>query len=411
MKEMTFFEELQWRGLVQDISSPELIEKLNEGGLTFYIGTDPTADSMHIGHYSSFLISKRLAKHGHHPILLVGGATGMIGDPKPDAERPMITKEEVDKNIKGLTEQAEKIFGFEVVNNWDWTKDINVIDFLRDYGKYFNINYMLAKDKVKSRLETGITFAEFSYMILQALDFLYLYENRGCTLQVAGSDQWGNITSGIELIRKKIDKEAYGMVMPLVTDSTGKKFGKTEGNALWLDKNKTSSYEMYQYLINLEDSMIIDYLKKLTFLTPQEIMDIEKQHNEAPHLRVAHKALAKDIIVGLHGEEEFNKAVQISEALFGGDLNGLTAEEILLGMKMVPSINISGEVKLIDLLVDNGICSSRREAREMLTSNAISINNEKFTDENAIIEKSIAIDGKVLVIRKGKKKQFIGIFE
>lgn len=411
MKEMTFFEELQWRGLVQDISSPDLIEKLNNGGLTFYIGTDPTADSMHIGHYSSFLISKRLAQHGHHPLLLVGGATGMIGDPKPDAERPMITKEEVDHNIKGLTEQAERIFGFEVVNNWDWTKDINVIDFLRDYGKYFNVNYMLAKDKVKSRMETGITYAEFSYMILQALDFLYLYENRGCTLQVAGSDQWGNITSGIELIRKKLDKEAYGMVMPLVTDSTGKKFGKTEGNALWLDKNKTSSYELYQYLINLEDSMIIDYLKKLTFLTPQEIMDIEKEHSEAPHLRVAHKALAKDIIVGLHGEEEFNKAVQISEALFGGDLKGLTADEIMLGMKMVPSINLESEVKLIDLLVDNGICSSKREAREMLASNAISINNEKFTDENVMIDKSIAIEGKVLVIRKGKKKQFIGIFE
>ena len=410
-KEMTFFEELEWRGLVQDISSPDLIEKLNEGGITFYIGTDPTADSMHIGHYSSFLISKRLAQHGHHPLLLVGGATGMIGDPKPDAERPMITKEEVDHNIKGLTEQAERIFGFEVVNNWDWTKDINVIDFLRDYGKYFNVNYMLAKDKVKSRMETGITYAEFSYMILQALDFLYLYENRGCTLQVAGSDQWGNITSGIELIRKKIDKEAYGMVMPLVTDSTGKKFGKTEGNALWLDKNKTSSYELYQYLINLEDSMIIDYLKKLTFLTPSEIMDIEKEHNEAPHLRVAHKALAKDIIVGLHGEEEFNKAVQISNALFGGDLTGLTAEEIMIGMKMVPSINLSGEVKLIDLLVDNGICSSRREAREMLSSNAISLNNEKYTDENAIINKDLAIDGKVVIIRKGKKKQFIGMFE
>jgi tyrosyl-tRNA synthetase len=411
MKEMTFFEELQWRGLVQDISSPDLIEKLNKGGLTFYIGTDPTADSMHIGHYSSFLISKRLAQHGHHPLLLVGGATGMIGDPKPDAERPMITKEEVDHNIKGLTEQAERIFGFEVVNNWDWTKDINVIDFLRDYGKYFNVNYMLAKDKVKSRMETGITYAEFSYMILQALDFLYLYETRDCVLQVAGSDQWGNITSGIELIRKKIDKEAYGMVMPLVTDSTGKKFGKTEGNALWLDKNKTSSYELYQYLINLEDSMIIDYLKKLTFLTPQEIIDIEKEHNEAPHLRVAHKALAKDIIVGLHGEDEYNKAVQISEALFGGDLNGLTADEILLGMKMVPSINLKEQVKLIDLLVDNGICTSKREAREMLTANAISINNEKYTDENMVIDKSMAIDGKVLVIRKGKKKQFIGIYE
>mgnify|MGYP003289651794 CR=1 FL=1 len=408
---MTLFEELQWRGLVQDISSPELIDKLNEGGLTFYIGTDPTADSMHIGHYSSFLISKRLARAGHHPILLVGGATGLIGDPKPTAERPMISKEEVEHNFKGLKAQAEKIFGFEVVNNFDWTKEINVIDFLRDYGKYFNVNYMLAKDKVKSRMETGITYAEFSYMILQALDFLYLYENRGCTLQVAGSDQWGNITSGIELIRKKLDKEAYGMVMPLVTDSTGKKFGKTEGNALWLDKNKTSSYELYQYLINLEDSMIIDYLKKLTFLTPQEIMDIEKEHNEAPHLRLAHKALAKDIIVGLHGEEEFNKAVQISNALFSGDLTGLTAEEILLGMKMVPSINLTGEIKLIDLLVDNGICTSRREAREMLASNAISINNEKLTDENEIIDNSRAIDGKVIVIRKGKKKQFIGIFE
>ncbi|MBQ4251801.1 MAG: tyrosine--tRNA ligase, partial [Erysipelotrichaceae bacterium] len=275
---MTFFEELQWRGLVQDISSPELIDKLNEGGLTFYIGTDPTADSMHIGHYSSFLISKRLAQHGHHPLLLVGGATGLIGDPKPDAERPMITYEQVAHNIAGLKKQAEDIFGFEVVNNYDWTKDINVIDFLRDYGKYFNVNYMLAKDKVKSRMDSGITYAEFSYMILQALDFLYLFENRNCTLQVAGSDQWGNITSGIELIRKKLDKTAYGMVMPLVTDSTGKKFGKTEGNALWLDKNKTSSYEMYQYLINLEDSMIIDYLKKLTFLTPEEIMEIERQH-------------------------------------------------------------------------------------------------------------------------------------
>ena len=260
-KKMTFYEELVWRGLIQDISSPDLIDKLNEGGLTFYIGTDPTADSMHIGHYSSFLISKRLAQHGHHPLLLVGGATGLIGDPKPDAERPMITKEEVEHNIQGLKKQAEDIFGFEVVNNWDWTKDINVIDFLRDYGKYFNVGYMLAKDKVRSRLESGITYAEFSYMILQALDFLYLYENRNCVLQVAGSDQWGNITSGIELIKKKIGKEAYGMVMPLVTDSTGKKFGKTEGNALWLDKNKTTSYEMYQYLINLEDSMIIDYLK------------------------------------------------------------------------------------------------------------------------------------------------------
>ncbi len=408
-EKMTFYDELVWRGLVQDISSPELIDKLNEGGLTFYIGTDPTADSMHIGHYSSFLISKRLAQHGHHPLLLVGGATGLIGDPKPDAERPMITYEEVAKNIEGLKKQAEEIFGFEVVNNYDWTKDINVIDFLRDYGKYFNVNYMLAKDKVKSRMESGITYAEFSYMILQALDFLWLFENRNCTLQVAGSDQWGNITSGIELIRKKLDKTAYGMVMPLVTDSTGKKFGKTEGNALWLDKNKTSSYEMYQYLINLEDSMIIDYLKKLTFLTPEEIMEIEKKHNEAPHLRLAHKALAKDIITGLHGEEEYRKAVQISEALFGGDLQGLSADDILLAAKQVPNVKVEAGQKLIDLLVDNKICSSRREAREMLSAGAISINNERHSDENEVMDGSKAIDGRVFIIRKGKKKQFIGL--
>ncbi len=409
-EKMTFYDELVWRGLVQDISSPELIDKLNEGGLTFYIGTDPTADSMHIGHYSSFLISKRLAKHGHHPLLLVGGATGLIGDPKPDAERPMITYEEVAKNIEGLKKQAEDIFGFEVVNNYDWTKDINVIDFLRDYGKYFNVNYMLAKDKVKSRMESGITYAEFSYMILQALDFLWLYEHRDCTLQVAGSDQWGNITSGIELIRKKLDKTAYGMVMPLVTDSTGKKFGKTEGNALWLDKNKTSSYEMYQYLINLEDSMIIDYLKKLTFLTPEEIMDIEKQHNEAPHLRLAHKTLAREIITDLHGEEEYNKAVQISQALFGGDLKGLTAGDIMLAAKQVPNIRIEEGQKLIDVLVDNKICSSRREAREMLAAGAISINNERHTDENEEMHSAGAIDNKVMIIRKGKKKQYIGLF-
>ena len=410
-KKMTFYEELVWRGLVQDISSPELIDKLNEGGLTFYIGTDPTADSMHIGHYSSFLISKRLAQHGHHPLLLVGGATGLIGDPKPDAERPMITKEEVEHNFQGLKKQAEDIFGFEVVNNWDWTKDINVIDFLRDYGKYFNVGYMLAKDKVRSRLESGITYAEFSYMILQALDFLYLYENRNCVLQVAGSDQWGNITSGIELIKKKIGKEAYGMVMPLVTDSTGKKFGKTEGNALWLDKNKTSSYELYQYLINLEDSMIIDYLKKLTLLTPDEIMEIEKEHNEAPHLRIAHKALAKDIIIGLHGEEEYEKAVKISEALFGGDLEGLNSDDIMMGMKQVSSIKLEDNIKLIDLLVDNNICSSKREARELLAANAISLNNIKHSDENEVINRDIAIDKKVIIIRKGKKKQYIGIYE
>ena len=408
---MTLFEELTWRGLVQDISDPELIEQLNKGGLTFYIGTDPTADSMHIGHYSSFLISKRLARAGHHPILLVGGATGLIGDPKPTAERPMISKEEVEHNFKGLKAQAEKIFGFEVVNNFDWTKDINVIDFLRDYGKYFNINYMLAKDKVKSRLESGITYAEFSYMILQALDFMHLYETRNCTLQVAGSDQWGNITSGIELVKKKLGKTVYGMVMPLVTDSNGVKFGKTEGNALWLDKNKTSSYELYQYLLNLEDSMIIEYLKKLTFLSKDEIETLEKQNSEHPELREAHKALAREIITDLHGISEYHKAVKISEVLFSGDIKKLDLTEIEEGFKDVPNFSISTEENIIDFLVNNQICSSKREAREFVSTGSITVNGDKITDVEYVVRKKDAIENKVVIVRRGKKKYYLGKFD
>ena len=408
---MNLYEELKWRGLIQDISDEALIDKLNNESLTFYIGTDPTADSMHIGHYSSFLISKRLAKVGHKPILLVGGATGLIGDPKPTAERPMISKEEVEHNFKGLKEQAERIFGFEVVNNYDWTKDINVIDFLRDYGKYFNVNYMLAKDKVKSRLESGITYAEFSYMILQALDFMYLYENRGCTLQVAGSDQWGNITSGIELVRKKLGKENNGMVMPLVTDSNGVKFGKTEGNALWLDKNKTSSYELYQYLINLEDCMIIQYLKMLTFLSKEEIEELERKNNENPHLREAHKALAREIITDLHGEEEYKKAEMMSEVLFTGEfkkLNESELEEILKGYK---KINVSKNIDLVTLLVLMNVVSSKRGARELITSNAISINGNKVNDLEYVISDNDFMFDKYVIIKKGKKNYYVGVLE
>ena len=404
---MTLFEELKWRGLIQDISNPELEEKLNKGGLTFYIGTDPTADSMHIGHYSSFLISKRLARAGHHPILLVGGATGLIGDPKPNTERPMISKEEVSKNFIGLKKQAEEIFGFEVVNNYDWTKDINVIDFLRDYGKYFNVNYMLAKDKVKSRLETGITYAEFSYMILQALDFLYLYENRGCVLQVAGSDQWGNITSGIELIRKKLDKEAYGMVMPLVTDSTGKKFGKTEGNALWLDKNKTSSYKLYQYLINLEDSMIIDYLKKLTFLSVEEIEKLENSNNEQPEKREAHKALAREIITDLHGNDEYEKAVKLSSILFTEEFNKLTSNDIKEIFEGNEILNVTS-TNLIDLIIEVKAASSKREAREFITNGAVKINGNKITDLDYNITDKDFIDNTYIIIKRGKKNYYVG---
>lgn len=403
---MNLYEDLKWRGLIQDISDEELINKLNNEKITFYIGTDPTADSMHIGHYSSFLISKRLAKYGHHPILLVGGATGLIGDPKPTAERPMISKEEVQKNFEGLKKQAEEIFGFEVVNNYDWTKDINILDFLRDYGKYFNVTYMLAKDKIKTRLESGITYAEFSYMILQALDFMHLYETKGCILQVAGSDQWGNITSGIELIKRKLGKTAYGMVMPLVCDSTGKKFGKTEGNALWLNKNKTTSYELYQYLINLEDSMIISYLKQLTFLSREEIEQIEAEHNAHPELRNAQKILAREIITDLHGKEEFEKAEKISKCLFSNDISKLSKQEIEEGFKGFPVNKINTD-ELVQLLIDIGAASSKREAREFITTGAVTINGEKQTEVETKINDSMFIENTYMIIKRGKKNYYL----
>ncbi len=407
---MKLYDELKWRGLIKDVTSPELEEKLNNGGMTFYIGTDPTADSLHIGHLSSFLISKRLANAGHHPILLIGGATGRIGDPRPTTEREMKTVEEVEHNIECLTKQVKELFGFEVVNNYDWSKDINFIDFLRDYGKYFNINYMLDKDIIRRRLETGITYTEFSYMIMQALDFLHLYETKNCTLQVAGSDQWGNITAGVDLIKKKLGKEAYAFTMPLVTDSTGKKFGKSEGNALWLDKTKTSSYEIYQFLINAEDEKVIDYLKIYTFLTKEEIEEIERQHKEKPELRLAQKALAKGIITLLHGEEEYLKAVRISDALFSGNVKELSLEEIEDGFKDVPNFKME-ELPLIDVLVNNHIASSKREAREFIQAGSISMNGEKMLEENQMITRELAIENKVVVIRRGKKKYYLGLFD
>lgn len=400
---MKAYEDLKWRGLIQDISSPDLEEKLNNEKLTFYIGTDPTADSMHIGHFSSFLIASRLKKYGHNPVLLIGGATGLIGDPKPTAERKMITKEEVAKNVKGLTKQAKEIFGCEVVNNYDWCKDINFIDFLRDYGKFFNINYMLNKDIIKRRLDTGITYTEFSYMIMQSLDFLHLYENKNVTLQVAGSDQWGNITAGIELIRKKTGKEVYGMTMPLVTDSQGKKFGKTEGNAIWLDKNKTSSYELYQFLINSDDEAVIDYLKKLTFLSKEEIEDIEKEHKKTPEKRLAQETLAKEIITFLHGENAYNDAKTISKALFSGNIKDLTDSQIENAFKEVEKYKLEKNKPIIDILTENKIVSSRREAREFLNNNAITLNGEIINDENYIIDNN----RKYNIIRRGKKKYYI----
>ena len=408
---MTLYEELKWRGLIKDVTSPELEEKLNNEKLTFYIGTDPTADSMHLGHLSSFLISKRLANAGHKPILLIGGATGRIGDPRPTTEREMKSVEEIEHNIECLTKQAIELFGFEVVNNYDWSKNINFIDFLRDYGKYFNINYMLDKDIIRRRLETGITYTEFSYMIMQALDFLHLNQEKNCTLQVAGSDQWGNITAGVDLIRKKTGKEVYAFTMPLVTDKSGKKFGKSEGNALWLDKNKTSSYELYQFLINAEDEKIIDYLKVFTFLTKEEIEEIEKEHLKKPELRIAQKKLAEEIITFLHGKEEYNKALKISEVLFNGNINELSLSEINDAFKDVPNFKITGDITLIDLIVNNKIATSKREAREFINAGSILINGLKILNENEIITKEKAIEGKAIIVRRGKKKYYMGIFE
>ena len=405
---MTLFEDLKWRGLIKDISSPELEEKLNKGGLSFYIGTDPTADSLHIGHLSSFLISKRLKDAGHHPILLVGGGTGMIGDPRPTTERAMISKEQVSKNIAGLKKQVEEMFGFEVVNNYDWIKDINVLDFLRDYGKYFNINYMLDKDIIRRRLDTGITYTEFSYMILQALDFKYLHEHKNVDLECAGSDQWGNITAGIDLIRKSTGDEVYGFTMPLVTDSQGNKFGKSEGNALWLDKDKTSSYELYQFFLNVEDSMVIDYLKIYTFLSKEEIEELEVKNNEHPELREAHKALAREIITFLHGKEEYEKAVSLAEHLFNNKFQDLSKKDIEDLFKNQEKTEVEVETEITDFVVNMGIAKSKREAREFIATGAISINGEKITDLDTIIDSSKFIENKYIVARRGKKKYYLG---
>ena len=410
---MTLYEDLKWRGLIKDQAGDDLEKIINSCDATFYWGTDPTADSLHIGHYSSLITVKRLARAGHHPILLVGGATGLIGDPRPTAEREIIPKEIIEKNFIGIKNQVTKLFNgnVEVVNNYDWTKDINILDFLRDIGKYINVSYMLNKDIIARRLETGITFAEFTYTLLQGYDFLHLYQEKNCIMQVEGSDQWGNITTGIELINKKLGKTAYAFTMPLILDANGQKFGKSAGNALWLDKGKTSSYELYQYLINTEDSKVEEYLKVFTFLTKEEIETVMKKHLENPEERIAQKTLAREFIIDLHGKEEYEKALKMSEVLFSGDVSNLNNKEIEICFKGVPTFDIDGDISLIDMLVNNNICTSRREVREFLSSGSILINGNKVSDENMIVNKEIAIDGKIVVIRRGKKKYFLGLIK
>lgn len=404
---MTLYEDLKWRGLIKDEAGENLKEKLNEGNLTFYWGTDPSADSLHIGHLSSLLTAKRLENYGHKPIILIGGSTGLIGDPRPTTERPMISKKEVLNNYESLKIQIKKIFGYDTVNNYDWSKDINFIDFLRDYGKYFNVNYMLDKDIIRRRLDTGITYTEFSYMIMQALDFYHLFETKNCVMQAAGSDQWGNITAGIDLIRKKTGKEAYGFTMPLVTDSAGNKIGKSTGNAIWLDPNKTSSYELYQFFLNSEDEKVIDYLKIYTFLSKEEIEEIEKEQLNHPETRIAQKTLAKQLVTFLHGEKAALKTIEMSEALFSGHVKNLTKKEIEDIFKDMPKFETKEE-NIVDMLVNSKIASSKREAREFVSAGSITINEEKITDLDKQITKEIAIEDEILVVKRGKKKYFIG---
>ena len=409
---MKLFDELKWRGLVDNITSEELIDKINEGGLTFYIGIDPTADSLHIGHYSSVIaMTKRLLDAGHHPIIIAGGGTGLIGDPKPNLERPMISKEAVLKNIEGIKKQLDKILGtdIKIINNADWLLQMNAIDFLRDYGKHFNINYMLSKDTVKRRLDLGITYTEFSYMILQSIDFLKLYEKCGVTLQIGGQDQWGNITSGLELIRKihGIDTKCYGMTMPLITRADGTKFGKSEsGKSVWLDATKTSPYEMYQFFVNTEDSKVIEYLKKLTFLNPTQIDELERSLKEHPEQRLAQKALAESIITFVHSKEDYEEAIKITEALFNNEIKKLNAKQIAEAFQDFDIKKIEIGESLVDLLIRLGASQSKREAREFITNGAITINGEKYTDVLTTINDDMFIYN-YLIIKRGKKNYYI----
>ena len=407
---MNLFEELQWRGLIKDTAWEDLEKIINECNSTFYRGTDPTADSLHIGHYSSLITVKRLAKAGHHPILLVGWATWLIWDPRPTAEREIIAYETVQKNFEWIKKQVTALFdgNVEVVNNYDWTKDITILEFLREIWKYINVNYMLSKDIINRRLETGITFAEFTYTLLQWYDFLHLYETKNCIMQVEWSDQRWNITTWIELINKKLWKNAYAFTMPLILDNAGNKFGKSAGNALRLDKNKTSSYEIYQYLVNSDDNKVEEYLKVFTFLSPEEIIEIMKQHQQSPEQRIAQKTLAKEFITDLHWQAEYEKVQKIIDVLFGdwnklAIISNMSEDEKLALARETGSVKMQwNEVRLMDLIVESGLASSNWETKKLIQAGSIYFNEEKIED----IQKTVKSDDLVNwvgLLRKWKK--------
>ena len=410
-------EELQWRGLIYQQTDEQGIEDLlNKEQVTLYCGADPTADSLHIGHLLPFMTLRRFQEHGHRPIVLIGGGTGMIGDPSGKSEeRVLQTKDQVAKNVEGLSAQMHKLFEFGtdkgavLVNNKDWLSQISLISFLRDYGKHVGVNYMLGKDSIQSRLENGISYTEFTYTILQAIDFGHLNRELNCKIQVGGSDQWGNITSGIELMRRMYGQtEAYGLTIPLVTKSDGKKFGKSESGAVWLDAEKTTPYEFYQFWINQSDEDVIKFLKYFTFLSKEDINRLEQSRDEAPHLREAQKALAENVTEFIHGKEALDDAIRISEALFKGDLKSLSSKDIKAGFKEVPQVEVSkATTNIIDVLIESGIASSKRQAREDVNNGAIYINGEREQSVDYNLTDEDKFDNEFTIIRRGKKKYFM----
>ncbi|MDW4050466.1 tyrosine--tRNA ligase [Staphylococcus saprophyticus] len=410
-------EDLKWRGLIYQQTDESGIENiLNKEQVTLYCGADPTADSLHIGHLLPFLTLRRFQEHGHRPLVLIGGGTGMIGDPSGKSEeRTLQTEAQVETNVQGINKQMHKIFEFDtekgakLVNNKDWLGQISLIDFLRDYGKHVGVNYMLGKDSIQTRLEHGISYTEFTYTILQAIDFGHLNRTYNCKVQVGGSDQWGNITSGIELVRRMYGQtEAYGLTIPLVVKSDGKKFGKTEGGAVWLDAAKTSPYEFYQFWINTTDDDVIKFLKYFTFLEQEEIEALEKSLNEAPHLREAQKALAENVTRFIHGQDALDDAIRISQALFAGDLQSLSASELKEGFKDVPQVELSSETRnIVEVIVETGISSSKRQAREDVNNGAIYINGIRQQDVNYELTSEDKIENEFTIIRRGKKKYFM----
>ncbi|ARJ13763.1 tyrosine--tRNA ligase [Staphylococcus lugdunensis] len=410
-------EDLKWRGLIYQQTDEEGIEELlNKEQVSLYCGADPTADSLHIGHLLPFLTLRRFQQHGHRPIVLIGGGTGMIGDPSGKSEeRVLQTEEQVEANVQGINAQMHKLFEFGtekgavLVNNKDWLGQISLISFLRDYGKHVGVNYMLAKDSIQSRLENGISYTEFTYTILQAIDFGHLNQNLNCKIQVGGSDQWGNITSGIELMRRMYGQtEAYGLTIPLVTKSDGKKFGKSESGAVWLDADKTSPYEFYQFWINQSDDDVIKFLKYFTFLNKEEIERLEASRDEQPHLREAQKALAENVTKLIHGQDALDDAIRISQALFSGNLKSLSAKELKEGFKDVPQVELSADnTNIVEALVETGISSSKRQAREDVNNGAIYINGERQQDVNYNLSSEDKIENAFTIIRRGKKKYFM----